>query len=63
MFRISAIIFAVLVLIGAPTGTAAQTKAKCYDAATCNAECFRSGWKRNCNKVCTHRSWNLPACK
>jgi hypothetical protein len=67
MLRISVFVFVVQALImGAPTIVAAQSKtplATCYNADTCNAKCFNSGWKKNCNKVCDHQRQNLPACK
>jgi hypothetical protein len=67
MLRISVSIFVVQALImGTSTIVAAQSKtplATCYNAEKCNANCFNSGWKRNCNKVCDHQRWKLPACK
>jgi hypothetical protein len=63
MPRILAVAIAALVLMGAPVNAAATGSAKCFDPATCSAQCFATGLKRNCNKVCAHQEQQRPACK
>jgi hypothetical protein len=67
MLRVSAIIIAVVALIGAPTVAAAQSQKTsgtgCYNAATCDVECRRSNIGKNCEKACANARATKPACK
>jgi hypothetical protein len=66
MLRISAVIIAVLALMGAPTIAAAQsqkTSGGCYNAATCEVECSlgRESGKTAIKLANTHRQLSQPA--
>jgi hypothetical protein len=68
MLRISAVIVAVLALMGAPTIAAAQSQKAagttgCYNSATCEVECRRSAVGKDCAKVCQRAAATKPACK
>jgi hypothetical protein len=67
MLRISAVIIAVLALMGAPTIAAPQSQktfGTCYNSATCEVECAKSSpIGKNCAKTCQRIAATKPACK